>query len=185
MAENQINSFTVEQLRCLDQLEDNSRILVNGRAGTGKTLIAIEETKRSVVQGEKVALLCYNSKLSIWMKSYFENIPEALRPCYVGTLHSFMTGLLGNKKFENYDLYDHNFYKQDLPIMVMEKIDECGVYFDKIIVDEAQDLLIPEYLDVMDYLLKNGIDRGRWSFYGDFEMQNIFNSYGVKNDQFH
>ena len=60
-AEEALITLTEEQFRCLDQLEDNPRCLIRGAAGTGKTLLAIEEVKRSVALGQKVAFFCYNS----------------------------------------------------------------------------------------------------------------------------
>ena len=59
--EESLISLTEEQFRCLDQLEDNPRCLIRGAAGTGKTLLAIEEVKRSAALGQKVAFFCYNS----------------------------------------------------------------------------------------------------------------------------
>ncbi|MDZ7836591.1 MAG: ATP-binding domain-containing protein [Actinomycetota bacterium] len=47
--------------------------------------------------------------------------------------------------------------------------------FDKIIIDEGQDILSEEYLDTIDILLKGGLEEGRWDIFCDFERQNIFN----------
>lgn len=52
-AEKEIMSLTDNQYKCIDQLEDNPRCLIKGSAGTGKTLLAIEETKKYVSKGEK------------------------------------------------------------------------------------------------------------------------------------
>lgn len=84
-------ALTKEQYRCLDQLDDNPRCLIQGPAGTGKTLLAIEEVKKSVARGEKVALFCFNSNLADWLNSYFSDMPESVRPEFVGTLHKYMT----------------------------------------------------------------------------------------------
>lgn len=46
--------------------------------------------------------------------------------------------------------------------------------FDKIIVDESQDLMQDRYLDVMDMCLSKGLTRGRWTMFGDFSMQAIY-----------
>ena len=57
-------ALTKEQYRCLDQLDDNPRCLIQGAAGTGKTLLAIEEAKKSVAQGNRTALFCFNANLA-------------------------------------------------------------------------------------------------------------------------
>ena len=51
---------------------------------------------------------------------------------------------------------------------------ETGDLFDKIVVDEAQDLIRDSYLDVMGGCLKKGLSRGRWTLFGDFSMQAIY-----------
>ena len=70
-AEEEMVRLTANQYKCIDQLEDNPRCLIKGSAGTGKTLLAIEEVKKYVSRGEKVALLCYNSLLANWLQHYF------------------------------------------------------------------------------------------------------------------
>ncbi len=86
--------LTREQYRCLDQLDDNPRCLIQGPAGTGKTLIALEQVKKAAANGKKVALFCYNANLASWMESYFSKVSGALKPGYVGTLHAYMRSVL-------------------------------------------------------------------------------------------
>jgi phosphate starvation-inducible protein PhoH len=43
-----ILSYTKEQYKFLDHLEDNERCLFQGSAGTGKTMLALESAKRSI-----------------------------------------------------------------------------------------------------------------------------------------
>ncbi len=174
IAESKIDHFTSEQLRCLDQLEDNARILIQGRAGTGKTLIALEEAKRKVVDGKRIAFFCFNKLLAKWIIEYFKDLPDEMQPVYVGTFHSYMLDRARESCQEEFDFDDPEFYKYELPIYAIQSLEDNDVSFDQIIVDEAQDLLIPEYLAVMDSMLTNGIDRGRWSFYGDFELQKLY-----------
>lgn len=174
-AEEALVALTNEQMHCLDQIEDNFRCLIQGPAGTGKTLLAIEEVKRSVVNNEKVALFCYNSLLGGWLKSYFDNMPETLRPSYVGTFHSFMFSIVN--KYETSVFPSDNmqtFFREEMPLMTLDALENEPIYFDKIIVDEAQDLLNTDYIDVFDIILKGGINRGRWSMFGDFSRQAIF-----------
>ena len=50
--------------------------------------------------------------------------------------------------------------------------------FDMLIVDEAQDILRPEYLDFLDLSLHGGLGTGRLRLFGDFERQDIYGSEG-------
>ena len=74
-AEEELIKLTNEQYRCVDQLDDNKRCLIEGGAGTGKTLLAIEEAKKAVASGLRVALFCYNKNLGDWFEKYFEDVP--------------------------------------------------------------------------------------------------------------
>ena len=53
----------------LDYLEDQPSAVINGAAGTGKTMLAIEKARRHAAHGEKVLFLCYNSRLKEYLSS--------------------------------------------------------------------------------------------------------------------
>lgn len=171
-------ALTREQYRCLDQLDDNPRCLIQGPAGTGKTLLAIEETKKSAARGEKVALFCFNANLADWLSSYFADMPDAVRPKYVGTLHKYMTqvakeaGILPAYPLDPDKVQPY--YQTDLPEAAAIALLDGGELYDKIVVDEAQDLIRDTYLDVMSSCLEKGLSRGRWTMFGDFSMQAIY-----------
>jgi len=44
-------------------------------------------------------------------------------------------------------------------------------YFDIVYVDEGQDLCNLEYIEIVDKSLKNGLEKGKWRWFGDFENQ--------------
>ena len=48
--------------------------------------------------------------------------------------------------------------------------------FDVIVMDEAQDLIRPPILDLLNAWLKGGLRDGRWAFFGDFHRQAIYGS---------
>ncbi|MFO7881459.1 MAG: NERD domain-containing protein/DEAD/DEAH box helicase [Kosmotogaceae bacterium] len=177
-ADEALIEMTKEQYRCLDQLDDNPRCLIQGSAGTGKTLLAIEETKKAVSNGEKVALFSFNSNLGDWMQFYFSNLPKNLHPAYVGTFHKFMLNIIKEKNIclANKESKDSLFqyYSEDVPVAAKKALQDKVNTFDKIIIDEAQDLIKPNYLEVMDVSLKKGLERGRWTMFGDFTMQAIY-----------
>lgn len=177
-AEESFANLTKEQYRCLDQLDDNPRCLIQGAAGTGKTFLAVEEAKRSVANGEHVALFCFNTNLGAWMNCYFSEMPENLRPAYIGTFHKYMMNTIKKQginlaKAEDETVFEC-FFSKNIPEAAKAALQDNDDRFDKIIVDEAQDLIAPHYLDVMDLCLKRGFTRGRWTMFGDFEMQAIY-----------
>lgn len=60
-------SMLSEQISLLGYLEEQRIAVINGAAGTGKTLMALEKAKRHAAKGEKVLFLCYNSKLKDYL----------------------------------------------------------------------------------------------------------------------
>lgn len=179
-------SLTKEQYRCLDQLDDNPRCLIHGPAGTGKTLLAVEEVKRSVSRGERVGLFCFNANLADWLEACFKDLPESLRPEYIGTIHKYMTKIAKDAGFSLQ--YPHNpekvqsYYQTELPELATLAMLEKGLQFDKIVVDEAQDLITEAYLEFFDASLERGLSRGHWTFFGDFSMQAIYTN-GISGDK--
>jgi hypothetical protein len=66
--EERIARLTDDQLRLVDIVDANPRVLCTGGAGTGKTMLAIELAKRWTAQGKNVALVCH----SPWLKGFLE-----------------------------------------------------------------------------------------------------------------
>lgn len=181
-AEEELVRLTNEQYRCIDQLDDNKRCLIEGGAGTGKTLLAIEEAKKAVANGMKVALFCYNKNLGDWLDKYFEDLPFSLRPAYIGTFHRYMVQTSKNAGirlvFPSDAAVLNEFYAEDLPVSAENALIQLrNDKFDKIIVDEAQDLITEKYLSVFDKCLTGGLTRGKWTFFGDFSQQAIYNTH--------
>jgi hypothetical protein len=53
-------------------------------------------------------------------------------------------------------------------------VEERNRPYDLIVMDEAQDLLRPGVLEVLNAWTKGGIAAGSWAFFGDFQRQAIF-----------
>jgi hypothetical protein len=173
--EHEIMRFTEEQFSALDVLEENSRIVYKGPAGTGKTFLAIEAMRRSMLTGRRTLLSCYNSLLGRWLRTQVEPIivyhPQLVS---VGTFHSILLQLSGIRPPKD---ASSSFWSVLLPQNVLARI-RAGIVktplYDTVIIDEAQDLISDEHLDVIDLLLKDGIAGGRWVMFGDFERQAIY-----------
>lgn len=73
-------SLLREQTALLNYLEEQRSAVINGMAGTGKTLIALEKARRHAAKGESVLFLCYNKKLK-----------DHLRECYSHELVDYYT----------------------------------------------------------------------------------------------
>lgn len=62
-----------EQSGILNFLTEQRSAVVNGAAGTGKTMIAVEKAVRHAADGEKVLFLCYNSELKKFLALHYAN----------------------------------------------------------------------------------------------------------------
>lgn len=170
---NEIYALTKEQYEVLEALSDNPRILVSGAAGTGKTLLAVEQAKRAFWEGRSVLFLCYNRSVAQFVSALFireqVNIPAI-------TLHALMMRECGIKWS---DELDHSWFSQILPDMFLKR--ENITSFDTVIVDEGQDLLNNVYIQCIDRLVSGGIRTGVWTVYYD-SNQNLFSTWHMLKD---
>ena len=60
-----------EQAGILDFLDEQLTAAVNGAAGTGKTMIAVEKARRHAVAGERVLFLCFNAQLKDYLEENY------------------------------------------------------------------------------------------------------------------
>lgn len=181
LKEEEIYSYTKEQLISLDAMEANPRVIFCGPAGTGKTVLAIEAARRSAAKNIRVLLLCYNRLLGRYIS---EKVKEfgGLVECY--TIHKYLTMLCGKQNFERID--DPVFWENELPALALKEILESKRFielYDEVIIDEAQDILRNNYLDIIDLSLKGGLAAGKWRFFGDFEKQAIYKAADVSINQ--
>ncbi len=171
--EDTISRYTDEQYSCLDGLEDNERCFFKGAAGTGKTMLALESAKRSQSFGNKTLLTCYNRLLAGWLERQlrlqgFDNGLKAI------AFLDYLEEIAKDNIPKNAEK-DSSYYK-DLPFYALEALDgSLFGKFDKLIIDEGQDILCQEHMDLLDCLIQGGLKEGRWNIFCDFERQNIFN----------
>ncbi len=69
----QMNQLLREQYKLLDFLEDQDTAVINGAAGTGKTMLAVEKARRHSIEGERVLFLCYNRLLCDKLREVHKN----------------------------------------------------------------------------------------------------------------
>ncbi len=65
-----------EQAKILNYLDEQKTAVINGAAGTGKTMIALQKAQRHAAEGQKVLFLCVNAMLKDYLAAHYahENI---------------------------------------------------------------------------------------------------------------
>ena len=166
----ELKFFTDEQLDALATMELNPRVFFQGAAGTGKTLLAIEAARRSVAAGRRVLLLCFNRLLGEWLQRETSSVGPALT---TKTIHQYFRDVSGLAPPQNADF---SFWQIALPEKALDVLleDDSFQRYDELILDEAQDVLLPQYLDILDMSLTGGLAAGRWRMFGDSENQLIY-----------
>ena len=188
----QLLRLTESQYNCLEQIQssDNPPCVVDGAAGTGKTVIAMELARRLCDEGKNVAMLCSNPYLSSRFQRWTTTLPShhggsvvAGTPATLPQQVLSENPTLRDKYQERLDASPElkeslkpGYLNNEWRAFINETIQDLSkgeVSFDYLIVDEAQNLCDDVFLDLMDALLKDGLKEGRWTMFGDFTYQNI------------
>jgi hypothetical protein len=166
-AEAELHRLTKEQYRILDAASTNPRLILTGAAGTGKTVLAVEQALR-LAEGppaSRVLLACYSRALADHLAARIRDIPRRA-DVVVGTYHQIVMRLLGEAGVSSGVPEDWQAFNRALPdllLAAMEKLGEARIRsFDAVVLDEAQDLMHPSFFEALDLLLKGGIQQGRW-----------------------
>lgn len=158
-----INSLTGEQYRFLEAVVDNPRLIVRGYAGTGKTLLAVEQAKRNVRSGEKVLLCCYNRLLGA-------NLQDQLRG-YANSIDVYNVDALAWRIAAQGSKHDSI---SELRGVAAQRVREglCSwPKYGSLVIDEGQDLLDESFLSLWEEILIGGLAGGRWTIFLDEEVQ--------------
>ena len=172
VAEVEINHYTEEQRRHLDAVSVNPRILCEGPAGTGKTVLAVASARRYLQSRARTIFFCYNKSLGAWLKTLLA------KECAGGLLtvevfHEYLQRMSGLSPSG-----DKDYFRCDLPLAAIDALERTPhERYDALIMDEAQDLLHSEYLDVCNMLLRAGFRHGHWQLFGDLQRQAIFSGH--------
>jgi len=136
--------LTNRQKEVLRQLRRSNRRIIEGGAGTGKTVLALDHAQQLASQGKSVLMLCFNQQLANVLREKTSDIPTI----HATTYHDFCasrvkkveeeTGrnLLTEAKLKN---PTEDVFTVLYPDALSESFKLSPIVYDAIIVDEGQD----------------------------------------------
>ena len=118
-----------EQSGILNFLSEQRTAVINGAAGTGKTMIAVEKAQRHAIAGSKVLFLCYNVQLKNYLSENYshENIDYYTISGYACKLCNSTTPNYAKMQSKLEDMYVFGTFP-----------------YDHIVIDEGQDFGIED-----------------------------------------
>lgn len=139
----EFNRMTLQQNLVLDYLEEQEEAVIQGGAGTGKTMLALEKARR-LSEFEPTVFLCYNKLLVKFLrKSYQTEMPNV----DFTSIFKLSAKTLGTEKISKEDrLYFLNHLDRYKNIWKYKNV----------IIDEGQDFLDEEIFLLKNYIKKKG-----------------------------
>lgn len=174
--EKKLIRLTNEQAQIMNALGLNSHLLIEGNAGTGKTLLAVDFAKKRAIKGDKVLYLTFNKNLSHDINSQLGE-KENLKIINIHALFGDYVSVNSEKMKADPQKYFSDILPEEFLNYVTSLNDKevQTIQYDLLVMDEGQDIIKPLYLYSLDVLLKNGLEKGDWAVFYD-EKQNIYNS---------
>ena len=176
--------LTEKQAVVLRLARRNDRVLLEGGAGTGKTLLALQLAKERAATGEKVALLCHSNLLAEKLTEETRNLPTII----CGSPFSFVEWLVGvspvsrdrelyvrmNRSWETSRDSGNEFDALAARARyATQAVKKHPAQFDYLVMDELQNFVEPELFEILDRVLLGGLQHGRWAMFGDFSGQSV------------
>ena len=161
--EREIIRLSQDQFDILDHLRAQRRALILGVAGSGKTLLAAEQTRRMAEAGHRVLLTCFNRPLAEYLRGSIGTADGVDVFTFHGLAEELATraGVTLNKRHA-----DPAYFDVDLPQALADGVERLpGHRYDAIVVDEAQDIDAVWWLPLLDLLADR--DHGRLFVFGD------------------
>jgi hypothetical protein len=160
-----IVQITLDQRATLLGLLDGERVFVEGTAGSGKTLLALEYALTLADRGERVLLLCYNRHLGAWLQEQAKHDRHANRVgarLDVMTFHACARSLAkrAGVVFEVPCLSEQVFWDEEVPLIMEASPGSSSRTWSRgdlrcVVVDEAQDFA-PDWWVTIESLSQEG-----------------------------
>jgi len=148
LAQSRLEKICGHQVRALERLDMNHKVMVTGGAGSGKTRLAMAWARRAHVRGERVLITCYNDPLGGMMR---ERLAEDDR-LVVGPFFDIALSMQGLPTLAIPPDADREFWENGVVGHLVANWHQVTQRFDTIVIDEAQDFS-PAWIALLETLL--------------------------------
>lgn len=134
-----LQALTQQQFHILRAIEEVPRAAISGGAGTGKTVLAMEEAKRCAESGARTLFICYNRGLATEVHLRLKEGPQVT----IKTFHELCVEMANRSGIScPQDIPDTRLFEEIWPEHLMQAFERLpNERYDAIIVDEGQDFL--------------------------------------------
>ena len=165
-AADKLLELTAQQAQVFEGLYSQQRVLVEGVAGSGKTILALERALAFARSGKRTLLTCFNSALAGWLHRQVRDDPRTSQyrsNLTVKNFHALARGLTdrvgisfspagGGKP-------GPQFWDDEVPALLEQAVLEfdmqgVDVKYDALVVDEAQDFSLGWWYALVESLLR-------------------------------
>ena len=171
--DDQFVKLTEQQYRVMQGLKNNDRLLIEGSAGTGKTMLAMYQAEKLTEEGLKVLYLCKNKALAGFLREWSTNRGYNF---IIYHIDGYLVRVCGMPERGFVSTISDSF--KELPKLFIEKLRSDNTSeqytYDAVIIDEGQDLINYDYYECIDAMIRGGFKNGKWTIYFD-RLQNILN----------
>jgi superfamily I DNA/RNA helicase len=150
--ERALDELTQQQYKLLAYLRNHPRAAIQGCAGSGKTMIAVEQARRLAAQGCRVLFVCFNKALPARLKDH----PSLVNKVDVYHFHGLCEAMAEKAGITIPLLPESDssdYFNRVLPELLADATEEIGPQYDAIVVDEGQDMR-DEWWISLEFLLR-------------------------------
>ncbi len=146
--------LTQDQSEVLEGLYANARVRIEGTAGSGKTMLALERAKAYANEGLSALLLCYNRKLADWLR---QRAP-VLDGLKIAHFHGICAEFCDKAGLEwaPPEKDSEHFWRHRTVELLLDATDIATDRYDAIVVDEGQDFHDEWWLGIESLLREPG-----------------------------
>lgn len=134
-----LHQATAQQIQILRLLRSQPRLLIEGGAGSGKTLLAVTLARDHAASGKSVLLTCYNRPLAQHLTALLADIPGLLVCNFHELVHKLADKAGLEFKVPDDDEGRKRFFREDCADLLLSASELLETRFDTLIVDEAAD----------------------------------------------